>query len=269
MFCPLQSCKQRLRDELGDESEDEDEHNLAMPTCEDGKPLGAEDQVVFDPSDEEESGDDAWFDEFIERGLSITTMPDGEDDTMPDSQQHQEVDTSGAQLAHEAWLLGLDTQPFDNDEMLAPDLKEPTTHPEGVGEKGMTDVMSASQLREVARPLQGSEDAGMQTPTKGNINTPAKTDILTVTSSDPSPEKDALAAQPVLPPPGLEGESRAERIAYLKEQLALLESMEGNVEKKDGWGYVCIFSPIICMYLHCNLLSKTVKLICRSVWNHN
>ena len=166
---------------------------------EDGQTLGPEDLVVFNPEDQEsESEDDAWFDQLLEKNLN--GFPDSLDDSQPAMDSKVEVPMD-SQLPMDSQVLQFHDE---NDWLKAP------ASPKGVDQE---------VIRPVARPLKISEeklfaDYGdvQKTPDK-----PVTTDLVVVGDSpEPAP------ATPV--DSKASNGSKAQRIAFLKAQLAALEN---------------------------------------------
>ena len=65
-----------------------------MPTSSDGRVLGAEDHVVFQPDEDEDSEDDGWFDQLVGKQLSSLSLsdPDVPGPSLPDDSLSQLFD---------------------------------------------------------------------------------------------------------------------------------------------------------------------------------
>ena len=186
-----------------------------MPTSSDGRVLGAEDHVVFQPDEDEDSDVDGWFDQLVGKQLSSLSLsdPDVPGPSLPDDSLSQLFDESlfwtDSQVVDDPFNLG-GTQPDEEEKV----------------EKDGGDPVAA--LLQVARPLQHSEEGLIpQSPKAREKPSPAETDLLSITSSSPGEERQAIDTDRV---------ARMQRIAELKAQLADLESMERDLDTKDGWG---------------------------------
>ena len=188
-----------------------------MPTSSDGRVLGAEDQVVFSSDEGEGSEDDGWFDQLVGEQLTSLSLSEPEASgpslPLPDDSLPQFLDESifwtESQVVEDPFNLGGDQS--DEEEKV---------------EKGGVDQVAA--LRQVARPLQHAEENLIpQSPKVCQKPSPAKTDLLSIASSSPGEERPAI---------DLDRVARLQRIAELKAQIADLESMEGDLSKKDAWG---------------------------------
>ncbi len=170
--------------------------------------MSAEDKVLFrsDEEEEDESEDDSWFDDLIERKLSdVPSEPlNDQMESCPDASQSLPMDVEiDVELPPGLKLMDFDTQP--------PDMSPPKN------DKG-DDVPD----RPVARPLVGFEDI-FDDPL---LPPPQCLETIAI-------EDDELESPPKPAP-----SNTADRIAFLKAELAKLESQSQNkaLQSRCGWG---------------------------------
>ena len=206
---PVFSLQPRHRHGVPSEaSDDADEDGLELPMGEDGHTLGPEDLVVFNSDDQEsESEDDSWFDQMIEKNLN--GFPDSLEDSQPATDSQVELPTD-SQLPMDSQVL----QFHEDDDWLG----APTSPPKDVDQE---------VVRPVARPLKISEEKllanygdDQKTPEK-----PSTMDLVVVADSPAS-----VPATPVD-----SKANKAQRIAFLKAQLAALED-DSDRTSVDVWG---------------------------------
>lgn len=188
-----------------EDSDDADEDGLELPTGEDGQTLGPEDLVVFTPEDQEsESEDDTWFDEMLEKSLS--GFPDSLEDSQPATDSQVELLTD-SQPPMDSQVLQFDDEEYD--------CHVPTSPPK---------VADQEVVRPVARPLKISEERLLADygDVQKSPEKPSTMNPVVVADSPATPDNSKA--------------TKAQRIAFLKAQLAALENDDLERTSVNVWG---------------------------------